>query len=77
MKYATAYLNNVHRIVHSMMQMNKSAEERAYLAGLMDTLERMKAENRDNEAFTNDIVAQSTIEAHALKLFSWADQQDR
>lgn len=52
-------------------------EDRAYLVSLMNTLERMKAENRENEAFTNDIVAQSTIEAHAIKLFSWADTQDR
>ncbi|OQR79823.1 vacuolar protein sorting-associated protein VTA1-like [Tropilaelaps mercedesae] len=59
------------------MQVSKSPAERAYLAELMDILEKMKADNRDNEAFSNDIVAQSTIEAHALKLFTWANQQDR
>ncbi|XP_022711167.1 vacuolar protein sorting-associated protein VTA1 homolog isoform X1 [Varroa jacobsoni] len=59
------------------LKMNKSLEARAYLADLMSFLEEMKAANRQNEAFTNDIIAQSHIEGHALKLFAWADQQDR
>ena len=43
----------------------------------MDMLEKAKQENHDDEAYTNDLVAQSQIEAHALKLFNAADQQDK
>lgn len=43
----------------------------------MDWLEQMKKQNVDNEALTNDIAAQAHIENYALKLFLYADKQDR
>lgn len=45
--------------------------------GIMDWLEKCKKEHHDNEAITNDVVAQAYLENYALKLFSYADQQDR
>lgn len=47
------------------------------LIALMDWLEQMKKQNVDNEALTNDIAAQAHIENYALKLFLYADKQDR
>lgn len=43
----------------------------------MTWLESFKAEHHDNEAITNEIVAQAHLENYALKLFTYADQQDR
>lgn len=36
-----------------------------------------KRDHKDNEAITNEIVAQAHLENYALKLFNYADQQDR
>lgn len=44
---------------------------------IMDWLEQMKKQHADNEALTNDIAAQAHIENYALKLFLYADKQDR
>lgn len=46
-------------------------------AAIMDWLEKFKKEHHDNEAITNDVVAQAYLENYALKLFTYADQQDR
>ncbi|KAK9503302.1 hypothetical protein O3M35_011903 [Rhynocoris fuscipes] len=43
----------------------------------MDWLELEKRNNSGNEAITNDIAAQAHVENYALKLFMWADGQDR
>lgn len=43
----------------------------------MDWLEKTKKANHDNEAITNEVVAQAHLENYALKLYSFADQQDR
>lgn len=45
--------------------------------GLMDWLEQMKKTHAENEALTNDVAAQAHIENYALKLFLYADKQDR
>ncbi|XP_046688818.1 vacuolar protein sorting-associated protein VTA1 homolog [Homalodisca vitripennis] len=55
----------------------KSDEARLMLVALMDWLEKEKKKLSDNEAITNDIAAQAHIENYALKLFLWADGQDR
>lgn len=44
---------------------------------LMDWLETTKKELYDNEAITNDIAAQAHLENWALKLFLYADKNDR
>lgn len=46
-------------------------------SGIMDWLEQFKKQHHDNEAITNDIVAQAYLENYALKLFNFADSQDR
>uniref|UniRef100_A0A0P4W111 Vta1/callose synthase N-terminal domain-containing protein n=1 Tax=Scylla olivacea TaxID=85551 RepID=A0A0P4W111_SCYOL len=55
----------------------KSPEARALLTGLMDYLENFKKEHKDNEAVSNDMVAQAFVEEVAHKLFTWADREDR
>jgi len=57
---------------------SKSQEARKFLMGLMDSLDAMKKVNASvNEAFKDDIVAQAVIEEYTLKLFSYADIEDR
>lgn len=46
-------------------------------AAIMTWLESFKVLHHDNEAITNEIVAQAHLENYALKLFTYADQQDR
>ncbi|XP_071439989.1 vacuolar protein sorting-associated protein VTA1 homolog isoform X2 [Hetaerina americana] len=43
----------------------------------MDWLETQKTEHKDNEAIMSNIPGQAHIENYALKLFLWADGQDR
>ena len=52
-------------------------EALALLLPLMDWLERRKGELAGNEAVTNEVVASAHIENHAMKLFLWADREDR
>lgn len=47
------------------------------VSAMMDWLESFKKEHHDNEAITNDVVAQAYLENYALKLFTYADQNDR
>lgn len=44
---------------------------------LMDWLEAQKKTLADNEAITHELAAQAHIENYALKLFLYADSQDR
>ncbi|XP_046391858.1 vacuolar protein sorting-associated protein VTA1 homolog [Ischnura elegans] len=55
----------------------KSDEARKLLSSLMDWLETQKTEHKDNEAVMSNIPGQAHIENYALKLFVWADSQDR
>lgn len=55
----------------------KTSEETNFLLKLMDWLERTKKESHDNEAITNDVAAQAHLENWALKLFLYADKNDR
>lgn len=55
----------------------KSEDARALLVALMDWLEKQKQLLSENDAITNDIAAQAHLENYALKLFTWADSQDR
>ncbi|KAL6429526.1 hypothetical protein ACFW04_007463 [Cataglyphis niger] len=55
----------------------KTSEETNFLLKLMDWLEKTKKELHDNEAITNDIAAQAHLENWALKLFLYADKNDR
>ncbi|XP_043510195.1 vacuolar protein sorting-associated protein VTA1 homolog isoform X2 [Frieseomelitta varia] len=55
----------------------KTPKETNFLMKLMDWLETTKKELHDNEAITNDIAAQAHLENWALKLFLFADKNDR
>lgn len=44
---------------------------------LMDWLEQTKRAHLDNDAITNDVAAQAHLENWALKLFLYADKNDR
>lgn len=54
-----------------------SAEAKKILMFLMDWLEKTKSAEKENEAIIHDIPAQAHLENYALKLFLWADSQDR
>ncbi|XP_058830637.1 vacuolar protein sorting-associated protein VTA1 homolog [Topomyia yanbarensis] len=56
---------------------SQGAEERKFLVGVMDWLEKSKKAHADNESITNEIAAQAYLENYALKLFLYADKQDR
>jgi vacuolar protein sorting-associated protein VTA1 len=55
----------------------KSDESKVLLVALMDWLETQKKALADNEAITHELAAQAHIENYALKLFLYADSQDR
>jgi len=55
----------------------KSKEAKAILIPLMDWLEKEKKVMSGNEAVTSEIVASAHIENYAMKLFEWADKEDR
>ncbi|XP_032674220.1 vacuolar protein sorting-associated protein VTA1 homolog [Odontomachus brunneus] len=55
----------------------KTAEETSFLLKLMDWLEATKKTLHDNEAITNEVAAQAHLENWALKLFLYADKNDR
>ncbi|XP_076754948.1 vesicle trafficking 1 [Xylocopa sonorina] len=55
----------------------KTPRETNFLMKLMDWLEATKKELHDNESITNDIAAQAHLENWALKLFLYADKNDR
>lgn len=44
---------------------------------IMDWLEEAKKIHKDNEAVSNEVAAQAHLENYALKLFLYADKQDR
>lgn len=60
------------------MKVDRSSSEcRGFLMAYMDWLEKEKASRKDEEAISSDVVAQAHIETRALKLFLWADGEDR
>ncbi|CAG9785215.1 unnamed protein product [Diatraea saccharalis] len=55
----------------------KTPEETKVLMAIMDWLEEAKKVHKDNEAISNEVAAQAHLENYALKLFLYADKQDR
>ncbi|XP_028168951.1 vacuolar protein sorting-associated protein VTA1 homolog [Ostrinia furnacalis] len=55
----------------------KTPEETKVLMAIMDWLEEAKTTHKDNEAVSNEVAAQAHLENYALKLFLYADKQDR
>ncbi|KAF8787029.1 vacuolar protein sorting-associated protein VTA1 homolog [Argiope bruennichi] len=56
---------------------DKSPENTNFFIKLMDWLENEKKSRREDETISNEVVAQAHIENYALKLFLWADNEDR
>lgn len=56
---------------------NKTPEVNKFLLSIMDWLESTKSQNANNECITNKVCAQSYIEEYSLKLFNYADGQDK
>lgn len=60
------------------LALDKSSKEAlALLLPLMDWLETTKKEMAANEAISNEVVANAHLENYAMKLFLWADKEDR
>ncbi|KAH8365621.1 hypothetical protein KR093_002862 [Drosophila rubida] len=72
-----AYWARLYALQVGLKASSQSAEETKLLLAIMNWLEQMKKQHVDNEALTNDIAAQAHIENYALKLFLYADKQDR
>jgi len=72
-----AYWARLYALQVAMKMSTKQPEETTLLLALMDWLETAKKENHENEAITNEVVAQAHLENYALKLFQYADRQDR
>ncbi|XP_052025337.1 vacuolar protein sorting-associated protein VTA1 homolog isoform X2 [Apodemus sylvaticus] len=56
---------------------SKTPECRKFLSKLMDQLEALKKQLGDNEAVTQEIVGCAHLENYALKMFLYADNEDR
>ncbi|XP_035986327.1 vacuolar protein sorting-associated protein VTA1 homolog [Fundulus heteroclitus] len=56
---------------------SKTPECRKFLVKLMEQLESMKKELSDNESISQEVVGNAHIENYALKLFLYADNEDR
>uniref|UniRef100_A0A7E4VE28 Vacuolar protein sorting-associated protein VTA1 n=1 Tax=Panagrellus redivivus TaxID=6233 RepID=A0A7E4VE28_PANRE len=64
--------------VQAGMKLDKSSPEAVkFLGDTLGHLEVLKKANPEKDAIKSDIVAQAHIEEHALKLFHYADENDR
>jgi len=54
-----------------------SDDSKSFIMTLLNWLEKRKGELRENEAISNEAVAEAHIENYAIKLFKWADGADR
>lgn len=60
------------------MNLSPTADDsRVFLLNLLDQLEALKSSLADQEAITNDIVAQAYLTNFAERVFSGADNEDR
>ncbi|XP_011314098.1 vacuolar protein sorting-associated protein VTA1 homolog, partial [Fopius arisanus] len=72
-----SYWARLYALQSGMKLSSKGPDERNFLIKLMDWLETMKKEHHENEAITNEVAAQAHLENWALKLFLFADKNDR
>ncbi|KMY96904.1 vacuolar protein sorting-associated protein VTA1 homolog [Drosophila simulans] len=72
-----AYWARLYALQVGLKASTQTGEETKLLLGIMDWLEQMKKQYAENEAITNEVAAQAHIENYALKLFLYADKQDR
>ncbi|XP_074846561.1 vacuolar protein sorting-associated protein VTA1 homolog isoform X2 [Carettochelys insculpta] len=72
-----AYYCRLYAMQTGMKLDSKTPECRKFLSKLMDHLEAMKKHLGDNEAITQEIVGCAHVENYALKMFLYADNEDR
>ncbi|XP_026197892.1 vacuolar protein sorting-associated protein VTA1 homolog isoform X2 [Anabas testudineus] len=72
-----AYYCRLYAMQTGMKLDSKTPECRKFLVKLMDQLESMKKELNDNESITQEVVGNAHIENYALKMFLYADNEDR
>ncbi|XP_072036755.1 vacuolar protein sorting-associated protein VTA1 homolog [Amphiura filiformis] len=61
----------------AMSMPNTQPEDKKFLMFLMTQLEKSKKELAGHEALKSEVVGQAQLENHALKVFLWADNEDR
>lgn len=72
-----AYYCRLYAMQTGMKLDSKTPECRKFLVKLMDQLETMKKELSDNDSITQEVVGNAHIENYALKMFLYADNEDR
>ncbi|CAG5131278.1 unnamed protein product [Candidula unifasciata] len=72
-----AYYCRLHAMQQGMAIDKTSPEARKFLVALMDYLEKSKLQLKDEEAIHNNVCGQAHVENYALKLFLFADNEDR
>uniref|UniRef100_A0A8D0I2N8 Vacuolar protein sorting-associated protein VTA1 homolog n=2 Tax=Sus scrofa TaxID=9823 RepID=A0A8D0I2N8_PIG len=72
-----AYYCRLYAMQTGMKIDSKTPECRKFLSKLMDQLEALKKQLGDNEAVTQEIVGSAHLENYALKMFLYADNEDR
>uniref|UniRef100_A0AAY5KCT7 Vacuolar protein sorting-associated protein VTA1 homolog n=1 Tax=Esox lucius TaxID=8010 RepID=A0AAY5KCT7_ESOLU len=72
-----AYYCRLYAMQTGMKLDSKTPECRKFLVKLMDQLETMKKELADNDSITQEVVGNAHIENYALKMFLYADNEDR
>lgn len=72
-----SYWSRLYALQVGLKSSTQQPDETKLLLALMDWLESTKKQSSDNEAITNEVAAQAHMENYALKLFLYADKQDR
>ncbi|XP_040920712.1 vacuolar protein sorting-associated protein VTA1 homolog isoform X1 [Toxotes jaculatrix] len=72
-----AYYCRLYAMQTGMKLESKTPECRKFLVKLMDQLESMKKELSDNDSISQEVVGNAHIENYALKMFLYADNEDR
>ncbi|KAM8725337.1 vacuolar protein sorting-associated protein VTA1 homolog isoform 2-T2 [Acanthopagrus schlegelii] len=72
-----AYYCRLYAMQTGMKLDSKTPECRKFLVKLMDQLESMKKELGDNDSISQEVVGNAHIENYALKMFLYADNEDR
>jgi vacuolar protein sorting-associated protein VTA1 len=72
-----AYYCRLYALQKAMEIDRKAPESRNFLTALMNLLEQTKKQLKDQEAIQNEVVGQAHLENYAIKLFFYADNEDR
>ncbi|CAL9692216.1 unnamed protein product [Knipowitschia caucasica] len=72
-----AYYCRLYAMQTGMKLDSKTPECRQFLIKLMDQLETMKKDLKNEDSITQEVVGNAHIENYALKMFLYADNEDR